>query len=315
MLIAAYGMLFSFPFQGYGPVSIAFSTMLIIAGLYACRLIYIAGKTQPAAASWSFLKAGFFYLLISSIAPFLTGPLIASGKSGSPLYFNVIYFFLHFQYNGFFIFVVLAVLYKNIERYRPQHNGKNVFLLMNIACGPSYLLSILWAKPAAVFYLAGGAAALLQVIAVLFLLKDAPAAGLFIKQYRTLFRIAIAAFVMKNVLQLLSAFPAIAELAYLNRNFIIAYLHLVLLGFISAFSLVAMINIGGIRPARVLSAGLFLFLLAFISTELLLILQPFGSVTIIPYAAYPVLLFACSVLFPAGLTLVGLGIARSGNFL
>src|SRR5688572_11923580 len=132
MLVSAYGMLLSFPFQGYGFVSLIFSTLSIAAGFYAGLLIFRSKRFLPDSASRSFLLAGFFFNFMSALGPFATGPLIAMGKAGTATYYNVIYFYLHFQYNGFFTFLVLAVLYKMIKRNNPYHNGKNVFRLLSI---------------------------------------------------------------------------------------------------------------------------------------------------------------------------------------
>ena len=96
---------------------------------------------------------------------------------------------------------------------------------------------------------------------------------------------------------MLSSFPAVATLAYQNRNFIIAYLHLVLIGFISLFVFAAILKITS--PSRVIHVGIWVFLFAFTSTELLLLLQ--GGVATQVYLR---LLFALSVLFPVGLSLV-----------
>ncbi len=235
MLVSAYGMLLSFPFQGYGAVSIVFSTLSIAAGFYSGILIRNAIRQHPCTVSHSFLLAGFFYYFLSAAGPLATGPLIAMGKAGSAMYYNAIYFYLHFQYNGFFTFIVLALLYKMVEQHQPLTNGKRVFRLLNIACIPAYFLSVLWTQPSIILYVTGGAAALLQVIAVIWLLKDIKGISWKNDLQGLLFRIAIFAFIVKLVLQLLSSFPSIAELAYQNRNFIIAYLHLVLLGFVSVF--------------------------------------------------------------------------------
>ncbi|WP_276502608.1 hypothetical protein [Terrimonas pollutisoli] len=302
MLVSAYGMLLSFPFQGYGGVSIVFSTLFIAAGFYAGIIIRSASKPQFFLASWSFLRTGFLYFAVSSIGPFATAPLIALGKAGTPIYYNAIYFYLHFQYNGFFTFIVLAVLYKMIERSKSFNHGKLVFRLMNIACIPAYALSVLWTQPSILLNITGGAAALVQLTALFFLLKDIKGLKWETGIQYWLFRISIFALLVKSLLQLLSAFPSVAELAYQNRNFVIAYLHLVLIGFISVFvfSVIA-------RPAsfsRLLYNGMLTFLFAFISTELLLVLQAGGYLVFFQPYAYIRLLFLLSIFFPAGLLLI-----------
>lgn len=310
ILVSSYGMLLSFPFQGYGAVSIVFSTLSIAAGFYAGFLVCSAGRQPSFLTSWTFLRTGFIYFFISSLGPFSTGPLIAMGKAGTTIYYNAIYFFLHFQYNGFFTFIVLAVLYKLIEANKPFHNGKLVFRLLNIACVPAYFLSVLWTHPSVIFYFAGGAAATLQLIAVLFFLKDIKGVDWKIDKPGWLFRIAVCSFILKNILQMLSAIPAIAGLAYQNRNFIIAYLHLVLIGFVSMFVLAIIIESTFFFRSRSMYRGVLFFLFAFISTELLLILQAAGYLNFLPLLFYLRLLFGLSIFFPVGLLLIYISVQR-----
>jgi hypothetical protein len=97
LLISAYGMLFSFPFGGYKVVSITFSTLSVLAGFYLALLTWKAIGRNPDKIYLQFIKWAMFYGVLSSIGPFLTGPLIALGMQGSPLYFNSVYFYLHFQ--------------------------------------------------------------------------------------------------------------------------------------------------------------------------------------------------------------------------
>lgn len=303
-LVSAYGMLLSFPFQGYGVISIVFSTLSIAAGFYAGIIIRLAVRPHYFQASRAFLTAGFFYFFLSAAGPFATGPLIAMGKAGTPIYYNAIYFYLHFQYNGFFTFVVLAVLYKMIERHKPFNNGKLVFTLLNIACIPAFALSVLWTQPSMLFYITGGAAAFLQLVAVTLVLKDINGTRWKTNGQRWLFNTAIFAFVVKNILQLLSAFPQVADLAYQHRNFVIAYLHLVLIGFISLFVFAVILRPTSFLNSRLLFSGFLFFLVAFISTELLLVLQAAGYLHFLQPLLYLQLLFGLSILFPVGLLLI-----------
>lgn len=314
MLVAAYGMLASFPFQGYGAVSIAFSTLSLGTGFYSGIVVRSAYRQQYFLTSRSFLLASFFYFFISAIGPFAAGPLMAMEKAGTAIYYNAIYFYLHFQYNGFFTFIVLAVLYKIIERNKPINYGKSVFRLMSIACLPAYFLSVLWTEPSNIFNILGGGAALLQLIAVVFLLKDMK--GIIWKNdvQTWLFRIAISAFILKNILQLFSAFPSVAELAYQNRNFIIAYLHLVLIGFISLFVFAVILKALFHLQRSLLSMAVLFFLFAFISTEFLLILQAGGFLAFLQSAFYLRLLFGLSIFFPIGLLLICIAYQRHRKY-
>ncbi len=301
---SAYGMLFSFPFQGYGLISVFFSTLSIAAGLYAAFIVRKTTRQQVFSTSRSFLRAGFAYFCISAIGPFATGPLIAMGKAGSEIYYNAIYFYLHFQYNGFFTFLVLAVLYKFIERSRPFNNGRSVFVLLNLACVPAYALSVLWTGPSLIVYIIGGLAALLQLPAIILLLRDIKVIRWKQQQTGWLFPLAITAFIVKCVLQVVSAIPAVAQLAFQHRNYIIAYLHLVLIGFISFFIFWLIPKLGGAYQEKKFSYGIRFFAFAFFSTELLLVLQAANLFPWVWGPYYLQLIFSLSIFFPVGLTMI-----------
>lgn len=304
LLFSAYGMLLSFPFQGYAAVSISFSTLSILAGFYMAFVFWKASEKKNNETSVRFLKAGLVFLVLSAIGPFATAPLIAMGKAGSVLYYNAIYFYLHFQYNGWFTFAILAVLYKMLERKNLDSHGKLVYYLFMIACVPAYFLSTLWSHPPAVFYIIALAAAVLQVIATFFLLKDIRQLKWKKKFIGRVFKTAILFFVLKNTLQLLSAVPGVADLAYTHRNFIIAYLHMVLLGSISAFALAAILKGNEFFITSSMKKGILLFCISFLATEVLLVLNAAGINIAFAGLSYSQLLLLFSLCFPIGSFLI-----------
>lgn len=307
VLLSAYGMLFSFPVQGYKAVSISFSTVSIAATFYLAIVCWKAAKELPQTTSLRFVKWALLYASLSAIGPFATGPLIAMGKSGSPLYFDAIYFYLHFQYNGFFTFVVVGLLYGLMEQQGTAANGQKAFWLFNGGCLPTYALSVLWSEPSVAFNVVGAAGGLLQVAGVVYLLKDWVAAKSLKKS--SLLQLALSAFVLKNILQLFSALPTVALLAYHSRNFVIAYLHLVLLGFITLFVFSQVVKQG--RPGRY---GIMLFLLSFFTTETLLVLNASSGLLGYTVPHYTRLLFGCSVFFPAGVAMIVAGLVKMQRF-
>ncbi|HEV7333019.1 MAG TPA: hypothetical protein VGN63_18430 [Flavisolibacter sp.] len=304
IVLSTYGMLVAFPFQGYKVISISFSTLAIVATVYLTIIIRKALASLPKTVPHRFVQWGLFYACLSSIGPFAIGPLIAMGKSGSPLYFDAIYFYLHFQYNGFFTFLVLAFLYRMLEKRCEAVHGRKVLLLLNTALIPAYALSVLWHQPSVVFNWLGGSAALLQLGAVIFLLLDAVKVKF---KNSVLLSLSLTAFVLKSLLQFFSAFPVIAQLAYEYRNLVIAYLHLVLLGFVSLFVFASVLKR---NPSTQLGIALFLF--SFLSTESLLVLQVIGSVYLFSIPSYLEIILACSVFFPVGVALMLSGL-RSQN--
>lgn len=321
--LAVLGMLLSFPVQGYALFSIIFSTLhILICYWFIYRFLADARQAGLAksghALSFRFIKAALFFLAFSTLGPWSLGPVMATGHSGSHLYYNAIYFYLHFQYNGWLSFAVFGLLFWLLERYGipfSQHQALLLFRLFFWSCLLGFLLSILWTKPPAfIFYLAG-VAALVQGIGLLLLLsllykqRLALAALISNRWSRLLFFLSTAAVILKITMQLTTALPYMASLAYTIRNFIIGYLHLVLIGFVSFFLLAYFIQQGHLNTKRRSSQwGLGIFIIGFFLSEGLLFLQ--GLFFWLEWGALPEyfrLLFWSSALLPAGLLLFIVG--------
>jgi hypothetical protein len=303
---SAYGMLFSFPVQGYKAVSITFSTLSIGAGYYLAIVLWKALRTVEKRASYSFIKWGLFYMAISAIGPFATGPLIVMGKQSTPIYFDSIYFYLHFQYNGLFTFFIMALIYKGLERSGGAMYGRKVFGLLNAACIPTFALSVIWNQPPIVFNIIGGVGAILQLAAMVYLIRDVQMAG-WLKNGSLLFKISLGAFCMKVMLQLLSALPVFALMGYHQRSLVIAYLHLILLGFISLFIFSMVFD--SLATNSQTRLGYHFFLFAFVATELLLVVSPFVAIHNLP-----ALLLIFTFFFPVGISYINYGLGKSLQF-
>ncbi len=315
---AVLGMLLSFPVQGYAAVSITFSTLHI---LFTYWFIYRFLKDASVAKvssgeyylSFRFVKAALFFLALSSLGPWSMGPIMATGRSGTELYYNAIYFYLHFLYNGWFTFGVLGLFFWLLEKYRFSFDvtySRVFFRLMFWACLPAYLLSVLWIKPPAIVYFVSGAVALAQVVALVLLVfmiwpLRKTLLELFGSWAKAVVILAATAFVFKTLMQFLTAFPYMADLAYRLRNFIIGYLHLVLIGFVSFFILAFFVQQGLVSLRKSISRwGIGLFILGFFGSEILLFLQGvFYWVGLNEIPGYYKLLFGVSILLPVGLLL------------
>jgi len=290
-MISACGMLLSFPFGGYGLISIFFSTLSMVAGFYTAWLCWKGTAARLETAWGKFLRAGVLFLLLSSLGPLATGPLMAAGMSGTPLYFNAIYGYLHFQYNGWFTMVIFAVIYGEIEQQGHPHHGRAVLLLVAGSCLPAYALSLLWMGPPAFVYVIGGIAAALHLAGLFFLLQD-------VRHLHRSFilRCSLLGLAAKGLVQLASALPPVAAAGYMYRNFFIAYLHLVLVGFVTLFALHKVL-LSAERmywPLRLLKT----FIVFFVLTELLLVLDAALAWSGIHFPHTAKLLFWCSLPLP-----------------
>src|SRR5690606_13927400 len=204
------------------------------------------------------------------------GPLVSNGLAHTNWYYFSIYYYLHFQYNGVFIFGVIGLFLKVLEDYHfsfDKRKAQRFGTLLSVSTFLAYVLSTLWASPGLLFNIVGGIAALLQLIALFYFIQLLPSVQklklFFSATTLWLWKAALFCLILKCFLQLLSAHPFVAELAFHNRAYVIAYLHLVLIGVITFFL------IGWYEANNLLSYnpkwGVLLLITGFIATEICLI--------------------------------------------
>jgi hypothetical protein len=316
--VAVVGMLLSFPVQGYAWASITFSTLhLLLSYWFAWSFWRQVNQHQPwrerHAVSIKFIGAGLIFLVLSSLGPWALGPVMALGLSGSVIYYSAIYFYLHFQYNGWFLFAGLGLFFWLLETHQMLINrqaAERAFWFLALACVPAYALSVLWAHPPVAVYGIGGAAALLQLAGAVWLLyglwqQRSSILHLLASWPRWLLQLALFSFVLKIILQTASAWPYVADLAYRVRYFIIAYLHLSLLGFVSLLVLGLLMQQRLLRVGPYGRSGLILLLAGFAASELLLGWQGGSMWLDLPLVPdFNLLVFLGSLPMPAGLLLL-----------
>ncbi len=310
IIICVFLMLFSFSFYGYK----AFSIILLSAfGISSYALSFkLLKDLKEKNTSSNLISYGIYYYLLSSLATwFLVFVIIKFGKSN--LYYNTIYFYLHFLYNGFFVFSLFGLLFKVFEKQQIQLSEKYkklFFIYLNVACIPAYVLSILWSNGSPTFYAIGFAAAFLQFLSLLFLIKILQQAFSTLKWNvisKVLLTFLVMAYSLKVISQVLSAFPYFVQKSLaLKPFFIVGYLHLFTLAFMSVFIWLILSKIGKIFLENIVSKiGIVTFLSGVILTELLL----FGQGCLIlaqfkPISNYNLLLFVCSCILLLGILLV-----------
>ncbi len=280
VIITLFLMLISFPLVGYKAISIVLLSVFgVTSYVISFQLLKnIKGNNVPV----KLIRYGIYYYLLSSLATwFLAFVIVTQGKS--TLYYNTIYFYLHFLYNGYFVFVLFGLLFKLFENQQliiSKQNQYRFFIFLNIACIPAYALSILWSKVSLIFNYVGFFAAILQLISLYYLLKIMREVFGELKwNYfsKLLLKFLLGAYVFKITFQIASAFPyiVIKSLA-LKHYFIIGYLHLFTLGFMTVFLIVLLIQIKKISIKNTISKiGLVTFLTGIVGTEFLLFYQGF----------------------------------------
>lgn len=303
--ICILGMLLSFPVQGYALFSIIFSTLFLFASYW---FAWFAIKHIPEhfknRFSWKLIKTSLWYLVISSLGPWAIGGVMATLGPESIWYKTSIYFYLHFQYNGWFILTLLGVLFYIFEEkgiyFNPQ-KLKSFFLLLNFGVLFTVFLSVLWFTPPIIFYILGLAGAVAQGLAFyelylllkghFLLLKNSFGARAFI-----LLKIAGGLLITKLLIQLFSAQPYIAKLAFQLKDFIIGYLHLVFLGIVIT-TLLAFLKY--FKLIKLPKSFIWTFIFAFVATELLIFYNAFALWLQLPFITnYYMLLAILSLTYP-----------------
>ena len=300
-------MLISFPIGGYKVFSIV---LLAIFGLTSYVLSYrLLLDLKGSGYALKLIRFAIYYYILSSFATwFLAGVLLTQGKTD--LYYNTVYFYLHFLYNGFFVFVLFGLLFKIFERQKIHISEKllkGFFIYLNAACIPAYALSTLWSDVAEIFYVIGFAASVLQFISLLFLFFIIKKAVLHIEWSvisKLLLKFSLLAYGLKIIFQIVSSFPYFVEKSLaLKPFFIIGYLHLFTLAFMSVllFLLLNQLKIITMR-SKISIIGISAFLVGIFCTELLLFLQ--GGLLLLrsnPISDYNMLLLSFYFLIVLGL--------------
>lgn len=274
--ITLLGMLFSFPFQGYALFSITFSTLFLIVSYWLAWFLFRRVPVHHKRTySWKCIRASLIYMLISSIGPWAIGGVMATLGNTSIWYKLSIYFYLHFQYNGWFILALCGILFFLMERSGitiKNDSFKKFFLLLNTGIVLSFFLSVLWVDPPAIYFILAAAGAIFQAwgfwkfFQILNSHKQA-LTTLFSPFVLYLLRIAGIILVLKVILQLLTAIPYFAQLSFLYTDFVIGYLHLVFLGLISIALFAFLISF---RLMKLSKWTFRIYLIGFILSEILI---------------------------------------------
>lgn len=315
--ITVVGMLVTFPIQGYAFASILFSTLhIFLSYWFAIKIwkdirpdLHINTQVSIPLVKWS-----LFFMVLSSLGPFSLGFLMAKGLSDTIWYNLSIYFYLHFQYNGWLTFAVFGLFFNALELdgFLHEKSAKAFLWLMVLAAIPSYSLSALWTQPPAWVVVVGYASAGIQIIALAvlwFLILKTKTAFRKFTVINFLFLLSFIAFNVKVLMQFMSAFPLIADLAYKVRNFTIGYLHIVFVGFVSFFIIacIARMNLISLKKP-VAKLGMTSFIIGFILSEAIIFLGPafvMWDLGLFPFGDH--ILFFVSVLMPLGILGVLLG--------
>jgi hypothetical protein len=291
-LICAYGMLVSFPLQGYGLFSITFSTCsLLISYCFAAYLWSDIKRCEHKKVCFSWFNAGALFNVLSSLGAFALAYMMATKNLHQNWYLAAVYFFLHFQYNGWFMFAILGLLFERIEDARVlPATLRSIFRLFVFACVPTYFLSALWMPMPRIVYILVVLSAVTQIVGWIWSISIIRSNQKIFKQQLhsapyLIISLSLVALTIKLLLQLGSTIPSLSTLTFGFRPIVIGYLHLVLLGVISLFITGYSMSIGIMAESPRSKSGIAIFISGIILNEIALMIQGAMAIgyVVVPY--------------------------------
>src|SRR5699024_5719783 len=281
LFLVTTAMFIAFLMQGYALYSIILS-MFHIFLQYAIAYFIIKhvrkDKTIPKSSRF-FMYGAVVMLVISSFGPFALGAIASQGLRDSAIFDIAIYFYLHFQYNGWLTLMLIGMLLLMLNRRKIAFSEKRMqtsFTVYFISLFPAFLLSILWYDLGVIGIIIAAIGAIGQLTAIILFMLTIIQANKQVDKYLSSFITyhiygVLALLAIKVTMEFGLLHPTFGRLIYETRSVVIAYLHLTLLGFISLFImtqfyLTRLLN----ENNGLLKFGLSVFLIGFALNELTL---------------------------------------------
>ncbi len=246
--ISIAGMAFAFPLQGYALWSITFSTMHML--LFYFLFVYclkIYGLRDRSPVKILFFTAGAC-MIIASAGPWALGILSALKLQAHPLYTLSVQHFLHFLIEGWFVLSIAALLpLKNIQ----IPAGRSFFLHLFAYIASLILLFQIFVSAAFSYpwlQTVSLAGAIIQIAIFTSLFRYAGLQNPFNKGFmKQIFIFTLLLLFVKSMLQLYATLPFVNPEIILIQPFRIGYLHLVLLGIVSASLIMLFLREGWLK--------------------------------------------------------------------
>ncbi|WP_047153609.1 hypothetical protein [Aneurinibacillus tyrosinisolvens] len=286
--ISVIGMFIAFSLQGYALYSIIFSTIHgLLSYVFALQYWRYRAKAadQPPAQTLLFHSA-VFYMFLSSFGPWGVAASMAMGYKQTKIPDLFIYFYLHFQYNGWFTLAIMAIGYWLLEKYRVSVNpalARWQASLAVLAVLPTYIGSVLWfphGRLLDVIGIIGGVLYLASVLLYVRIFYPLLANKTLLPGVRFLFAFSSLSLLAKALMEASGEIPGIAASIYSNHEVIIGYLHLTLLGFVTSFLLALLYHnysMSADNPRKAISQHLVLYAIGTFGMVFLLFLLGLGQ--------------------------------------
>lgn len=280
--VAVVGLMISFPIQGYARESIAFSTLHMVFSVVFMASLLRRNVASPVARA--FLWAASLFLFASCLGPLAVGPIMALGLHDTPWHGLSIGYYLHFQYNGWFVFFLLAVHFEGMHRRGAtgfEGAARCALGWLAAGCVLTFALAALPMSPPLWVYVTAGGGAVLQVIGCWYLLRSVREGTVAVGEpgarlLRWLAACALLLFLLKVVLQLLASWPGLEALAT-NRFTVVAFMHLIFLGVVTPMLIAWAFRLRWIRLTVVAQLGVGLLAMGAFGSQLALGYTPIAA--------------------------------------
>ncbi|HJV46463.1 MAG TPA: hypothetical protein VJ824_12160 [Bacillota bacterium] len=235
--LSVLGMLISFTLQGYALFSILFSTIHIFLSYFFAFVYFKHRKNHLPLIVQLFFNTGVILMLLSSVGPWALAVVGAKGLSNTPIFNVFIFLYLHLQYNGWFTFILMGTTYLLLDLPYSIKQAKWQYAILLSSVFPSFIPAIMWYGLPSVLEGIGIVGAILQLVATTLFLKIVWKLYGKEKSAQWLLQISFLCLGIKSLMETFESLPILAEMIPSNRQVIIGYLHLTLLGFVSSFLL------------------------------------------------------------------------------
>lgn len=314
-IFANLGMMISFPIEGYGLYSIAFSTLHLVTSYAFAFQFYKHLKKEKPTIGITLIKLSLLWMLLSTVGLWAIAPIGSILGRLHPLYFMSVQWFLHLQLNGWFVYALLGLLLSYMEKKgNPIQIPPKAIIALNLSLFLTYALSVGWSNPSNTFHYLNSIGVILQAFAYWTILMPFFGKAIhFSKSWiNILLWIGLSSLLAKAAIQATLIIPDVANITFTIRNYVIGFVHLVMLGGIT-FGLGAFALKKNWLVSNSLSRFAWVVLaLGFICSEILLLGQGtllWAKLGFIPH--YHLLIFLASALFPIGLVLLLLAQLRT----
>jgi hypothetical protein len=312
-LLTAYGMLISFPIQGYGFFANLFSTLSIfVSYIFVVFFWKDLNKLNFNRNAHLWFKVALLFNVLSSIGPFSLAFMMSTHLINQKAYLLSVYCFLHFQYNGWFLFACMGLFISKLnELIGEEKKLKYIFWMFALSGVPSYFLSALWLPLPTTLYILVVIAAVAQLIAWLWFIKIIWIHIVLLKKEistpaKWLMTLAAISMTIKLTLQLGSTYPPLSELAFGFRPIVIGYLHLVFLAVISVFIIGYILSEKLLALNRTTTIGMMIFISGIFINELLLMIQGVLALANQSFHRMNILLFIAAIIMFTGILLINI---------